>query len=110
MKKFFEKKSHRAESTLREYPLASLSFLDDVKILLRKLSENCKKSGPFRVRLSAEKKLPTVIVGLFSSREKAPTKNIQSVICSKTFRFFQQTFESIINRLETVVLSMNFTN
>ena len=35
-----------------------------------------KKSGPFRVRLSAEKekKLPTVIVGLFSLREKAPTK------------------------------------
>ena len=27
------------------------------------------------MRLSAEKKLPTVIVGLFSLREKAPTKN-----------------------------------
>ena len=39
---FFEKKSHRAENTLREYPLAPLSFLDDVKILLRKLSKNCK--------------------------------------------------------------------
>ena len=34
---FFEKKSHRAENTLREYPLVPLSFLDDVKILLRKL-------------------------------------------------------------------------
>ena len=34
---FFAKKSHRAENTLREYPLAPLSFLDDVKILLRKL-------------------------------------------------------------------------
>ena len=54
---FSEKKSHRAENTLREYPLAPLSFLDDVKILLRKLSKNCKnckivrfvkKSGPFR--------------------------------------------------------------
>ena len=35
------------------------------------------KSGPFRVRLSAEKekKLPTGIDGLFSLREKAPTKN-----------------------------------
>ena len=42
-KKFFEKKSHRVENTLREYPLAPLSFLDDVKILLRKLSKNCKK-------------------------------------------------------------------
>ena len=31
---FFRKKSLRAENTLREYPL---SFLDDVKILLRKL-------------------------------------------------------------------------
>ena len=30
---FFEKKSHRAENTLREYPLVPLSFLDDVKIL-----------------------------------------------------------------------------
>ena len=35
---------------------------------------DCKKSGPFRVKLSAEKILPTVIVGLFSLREKAPTK------------------------------------
>ena len=34
---FFEKNSHRAENTLREYPLVPLSFLDDVKILLRKL-------------------------------------------------------------------------
>ena len=33
------------------------------------------KSGPFRVRLSTEKKLPSVLVGLFSLREKAPTKN-----------------------------------
>ena len=39
----FLKKSHRAENTLREYPLAPLSFLDDVKILLRKPSKNCKK-------------------------------------------------------------------
>ena len=29
----FERKSHRSENTLREYPLAPLSFLDDVKIL-----------------------------------------------------------------------------
>ena len=38
---------------------------------------NCKKSGPLRVRLSTEKnkkKLLTVRVGLFSLREKAPTK------------------------------------
>ena len=53
----FEKESHRDENTLKEYPLALLSFLDDIKILLRKLSKNCKdcknckKSGPFRVRL-----------------------------------------------------------
>ena len=36
---------------------------------------NCKKSGQHRVRLSTEKNLPTVIVGFFSLREKAPTKN-----------------------------------
>ena len=46
---FFEKKSHRAENTLREYPLASLSFLDDVKILLRKLSKNCKTCKIVRI-------------------------------------------------------------
>ena len=34
---FFQKKSYRAENTLSEYPLAPLSFLDDVKILLGKL-------------------------------------------------------------------------
>ena len=38
LKNFSEKKSHRAENTLRRaYPLIPLSFLDDVKILLRKL-------------------------------------------------------------------------
>ena len=42
-KNIFEKKFHRVENTLREYPLAPLSFLDDVKKLLRKLSKNCKK-------------------------------------------------------------------
>ena len=47
----FRKKSHRAENILREYPLAPLSFLDDVKILLRKLSKNCTISGQFRVTL-----------------------------------------------------------
>ena len=58
------KKSHRAENTLIEYLLAPLSFLDDVKNtsqafgkvkVLHKQElmthENCKKSGPFRVRL-----------------------------------------------------------
>ena len=39
---FFEKKSHRAENTLREYPLDPLSFLDNVKILLRKLLQYFK--------------------------------------------------------------------
>ena len=34
-----------------------------------------KKSEPFRVNW---KKLPTVIVGLFSLREKAPTKKLFS--------------------------------
>ena len=36
--------------------------------------ENFRKRTPHRMRLSAEKKLPTVIVGLLSLREKAPTK------------------------------------
>ena len=41
------------------------------------MNKDCKKSGPFRVRLATEneKELPTVIVELFSLREKAPTKN-----------------------------------
>ena len=34
---FSKKKSHSAENTLRQYPLVPLSFLDDVKMLLRKL-------------------------------------------------------------------------
>ena len=34
---FSKKKSHSAENTLRQYLLVPLSFLDDVKILLRKL-------------------------------------------------------------------------
>ena len=34
---FIEKKLHGAENTQREYLLVPLSFLDDVKILLRKL-------------------------------------------------------------------------
>ena len=34
---FSKKKSHSAENTLRQYPLVPSSFLDDVKILLRKL-------------------------------------------------------------------------
>ena len=35
---FSKEKSHRGENTPREYPLAPLNFLDDVKIL-RKLLE-----------------------------------------------------------------------
>ena len=46
---FFRKKSNRAENTLREYPLAPLSFLDDVKILLSKLSKNCKNCKIVRI-------------------------------------------------------------
>ena len=47
---FFRKtKSHRAENTLRENPLAPLSFLDGVKILLRKLSKNCKNCKIVRI-------------------------------------------------------------
>ena len=34
---FSKKKPHRAENTVREYPLIPLSFLHDVKILFRKL-------------------------------------------------------------------------
>ena len=46
--------------------------------------QNCKKSGPLRVRLSTEKnkkkKLLTVRVGLFSLREKAPTKKVTAIV------------------------------
>ena len=39
------KKTERGgtENALREYPLVPLSFLDNVKKLLRKLIKNCKK-------------------------------------------------------------------
>ena len=82
---FFSKKSHRAENTLREYPLAQLSFLDEkntshafekVKVLRKQefmTHENCKKNGPFRVRLSAEK-TTHCNRRAFCLREKAPTK------------------------------------
>ena len=46
---FFEKKSRRGEKTLREYPLAPLSFSDDVKILLCKLRKNCKNFKNVRI-------------------------------------------------------------
>ena len=46
---FFRKKSHRAENTVREYPLAPLSFLDDVKVLLRVLSNNWKNCNNVRI-------------------------------------------------------------
>ena len=36
------RKSLRAENILRKYPLAPLSLLNDVKILLRKVSKNFK--------------------------------------------------------------------
>ena len=54
------------------------------------------KSGPFRMRLSAEKekKLPTVIVGLFSLREK---------VRLKTLPFCLLLFVAFINELEEVV-------
>ena len=37
------------ENTLSEYPVAPLSFLDDVKILLRKLSKHCKNFKIVRI-------------------------------------------------------------
>ena len=43
------KKSHRAENTLRVYPLAPLSFLDDLKTLLRKLSKNYQSCKIVRI-------------------------------------------------------------
>ena len=39
------------------------------------------------MRLSTEKKLLTVIVGLFSSREKAPTKNPKMYLALEKGRF-----------------------
>ena len=46
---FPEKKSHRAENALSEYPLAQLTFFDGVKILLRKLSKNCETCKIVRI-------------------------------------------------------------
>ena len=43
------RKSLTAENTRREYPLAPLSFLDDVKILLRKPSKNFKNFKIVRI-------------------------------------------------------------
>ena len=49
MKKIRSKKSHRAKNTPRECPLAPLSLLDAVKILLRKVSKNCENSKIVRI-------------------------------------------------------------
>ena len=52
---FFEKKVSHSRKYSKGVSFGPLSFLDAVKILLRKLSKNCKncknckKSGPFRV-------------------------------------------------------------
>ena len=52
------------------------------------MNKDCKKKRPFRVRLQAEKekKLPTVKVGLFSVREKTPTKKTLFVKTSPSRR------------------------
>ena len=90
---FFEKKVSEPKKILygsTRWP--PLSFLDDVKILLRKQSKNCKKSGPFRVRLSGEN-TTHCNSRAFSLREKAPTKN--SVNCgrdSKLSRSYRHQF------------------
>ena len=82
----FRNKSHSAENKPKD-PLVSLVFWKHKKLwfsarIERTLSgfnklvevEQIVKSGQLRVRLSTEKKLLTVIDGLFSLREKAPTK------------------------------------
>ena len=60
------------------------------------------KSRPFRLRLSAEKekKLPTVIVGLFSLREKAPTKGTDSLIKTTTELNFHRNVQKTENFME----------
>ena len=83
VKFFFEKKFHRAENTLREYPLAPLSFLDDIKILLRKLSKNCKNCKIVRIvrivrkvdHSESAEKTTQCNSRIFFLKEKAPTKN-----------------------------------
>ena len=75
---FFEKNSHRAENTLTEYDLAPLSFLDDVKILLRKLSKSCKKLRNCKivriVRKMDHSEWDRQLKKNYHLREKAPTK------------------------------------
>ena len=90
----FRKKSHSAETktnkkTKRKKTFGLASIFGSIKkivvlcenrthglLFLRKLVEqinkDCKKSGPFRVRLSTEKekKLPNVIAGLFFLKGK----------------------------------------
>ena len=43
VKNDFRKKVSQSRKYSKGHPLVPLSFLDDVKILLRKLSKNCKK-------------------------------------------------------------------
>ena len=46
---FFPKKVSQNRKYSKEYPLAPLSFLDDVKILIRKVSKNCKNFKIVRI-------------------------------------------------------------
>ena len=57
--------------------------------------ENCKKSGPFRVRLSAEKKLPTEQSGFFLPQGKrCRLKNKQLVQTEGSFSSLHHSFQS----------------
>ena len=66
------------------------------------MNKNCKKSGPLRVRLSTEKKLLTVRVGLFSLREKAPTK--KNTHCNVGLFFLRE--KAPTKKLPTVIVGL----
>ena len=75
--------------------------------------EQIVKSGPFRVRLYAEKekKLPTVIAGLFSLREKAPTKNDHNWVANlarNSAHLLKQKAHLASKRIKTFTLAKKF--
>ena len=72
------------ENVISEYPLVPLSFLDDNVKYVARLYARWKSWEKWTTQWDCQlKKLPTVIVWLFSLREKAPTKKTKlSVVCN----------------------------
>ena len=94
--------------------MATLSFLDDVKKLLGKMStnymklRNCKiveivrKVDHSQSDCQLKKKIPSVIVGLFSLMEETPTKNNsggEELKVRKNEKCFTSSLVSILDKV-----------